>query len=140
MRLLSARALDLNGVLILAKINENYQNVKDSYLFSDIAKRVANYSQENPGRQIIKLGIGDVTLPLMPAAIAGLHDAVDEMSRAETFHGYGPEQGYDFLRSAIHAIIRPSVWSWRRTKSLSATAPKAISAILPTCSRWTIPS
>lgn len=106
MRLLSARALDLNGVLFLAKINENYQNLKDSYLFSDIAKRVANYSRENPNRQIIRLGIGDVTLPLMPAVVAGLHDAVDDMSKAESFHGYGPEQGYDFLRSAIHGYYQ----------------------------------
>ncbi len=106
MRLLSARALDLNGVLFLAKINENYQNLKDSYLFSDIAKRVANYSRENPDRQIIRLGIGDVTLPLMPAVVAGLHDAVDDMSKAESFHGYGPEQGYDFLRSAIHGYYQ----------------------------------
>lgn len=91
----------LNGVLFLAKINENYQNVKDSYLFSDIAKRVAKFTQENPDKQIIKLGIGDVTLPLTSTVISSLHDAVDDMSKAETFRGYGLEQGYEFLRGSI---------------------------------------
>lgn len=85
----------------MPKINENYQNVKDSYLFSDIAKRVSKFTQQNPDKQIIKLGIGDVTLPLMSSVISSLHDAVDDMSKPDTFHGYGPEQGYDFLHSSI---------------------------------------
>lgn len=87
----------------MVKFNENYLNVKESYLFSDIAKRVSNYQSENPelGKKIIRLGIGDVTQPLAPSVINALHGAVDEMSHAETFHGYGPEQGYDFLRNAI---------------------------------------
>lgn len=85
----------------MPKINENYQNVKDSYLFSDIAKRVTKFTQENPNKQIIKLGIGDVTLPLMSSVITSLHDAVDDMSKPDSFHGYGPEQGYEFLHSSI---------------------------------------
>ncbi len=85
----------------MPKFNENYLNVKDSYLFSEIAKRVNNYIEENPDKPVIRLGIGDVTLPLSPMVIDSLHSAVDDMSKAETFKGYGPEQGYDFLRNAI---------------------------------------
>lgn len=92
----------------MAKFNENYLNVKESYLFSDIAKRVNTYQAENPelGKKIIRLGIGDVTQPLAPSVINALHSAVDEMAKAETFHGYGPEQGYDFLRGAIQAYYK----------------------------------
>ena len=82
-------------------INHNFQNVADSYLFSTIAKKVAEYQQENPKADIIRLGIGDVTMPLVPAVIEALHDAVDEMGKKETFHGYGPEQGYGFLKEAL---------------------------------------
>ena len=82
-------------------INENYLKLQASYLFSDIAKRVAAFQQANPGREIIKLGIGDVTRALPPACIAALHAATDEMAAEATFHGYGPEQGYAFLREAI---------------------------------------
>jgi LL-diaminopimelate aminotransferase len=85
----------------MAKFNENYLNVKQSYLFSEIAKRVNNFVAENPDKPVIRLGIGDVTLPLAPSVIKAMHEAVDEMSKAETFKGYGPEQGYDFLRNAI---------------------------------------
>lgn len=83
------------------RINENYLNVKESYLFSEIAKKVSDYSAQNPDKKIIRLGIGDVTLPLAPAVIDALHKAVDEMGVQETFRGYGPEQGYDFLREQI---------------------------------------
>ncbi len=83
------------------KLNENYLNIKDSYLFSEIAKRVNKFAEENPDKEIIRLGIGDVTLPLSKSVIEAMHSAVDEMSRAESFKGYGPEQGYDFLRNAI---------------------------------------
>lgn len=83
------------------KINENYKNLNESYLFSTIAKKVSEFALANKDKEIIKLGIGDVTLPLCPAVIEALHNAVDEMSRKETFKGYGPEQGYDFLKSAI---------------------------------------
>ena len=82
-------------------INENYKNLNESYLFSTIAKKVSDFSAKNPDMGIIKLGIGDVTLPLCSAVIEAMHSAVDEMSRKETFKGYGPEQGYDFLKSAI---------------------------------------
>lgn len=85
----------------MTKFNENYLNLKESYLFSDIAKRVNAYQQANPDKKVIRLGIGDVTLPLAPSVIKSLHTAVDEMADAATFRGYGPEQGYDFLREAI---------------------------------------
>ncbi len=85
----------------MASINPNYQKLPGSYLFSEIARRVAAYSAEHPEVSLIKLGIGDVTRPLAPAVIAAMHKAVDEMGKAETFMGYGPEQGYEFLRKAI---------------------------------------
>ena len=83
------------------KINRNYKNLNESYLFSTIAKKVQEFSAKNKNIEIIKLGIGDVTLPLCPAVIEALHNAVDEMSQKETFKGYGPEQGYDFLKNSI---------------------------------------
>lgn len=83
------------------RINENYLNVKESYLFSEIAKKVNDFSEKNPDKKIIRLGIGDVTLPLVPAVTDALHKAVDEMGKQDTFRGYGPEQGYDFLRENI---------------------------------------
>ena len=83
------------------KINENYLKLPGSYLFSTIAKKVAAYTEANPDRSIIRLGIGDVTQPLAPAIIDALHSAVDEMAHAETFHGYAPDLGYEFLRSAM---------------------------------------
>ena len=82
-------------------INENYLKLQASYLFSDIAKRVAKFQQDNPDKEVIKLGIGDVTRGLPPACIAAFHAAIDEMAEDATFKGYGPEQGYDFLRKAI---------------------------------------
>ena len=83
------------------KINDNYLKLPGSYLFSTIAKKVNAYSQANPEKKIIRLGIGDVTQPLAPAIIDALHGAVDEMGKAETFHGYAPDLGYEFLRNAI---------------------------------------
>ena len=82
-------------------INENYLNLQGSYLFSTIAKKVNAYKEEHPEAKIIRLGIGDVTQPIAPAIIGALHKAVDEMGTAEGFHGYGPEQGYEFLRETI---------------------------------------
>ncbi|MBP3665185.1 MAG: LL-diaminopimelate aminotransferase [Tyzzerella sp.] len=82
-------------------INENYLNLQGSYLFSTIAKKVNAYKEEHPEAKIIRLGIGDVTQPIAPAIIGALHKAVDEMGTAEGFRGYGPEQGYEFLRSVI---------------------------------------
>jgi LL-diaminopimelate aminotransferase len=85
----------------MAPINENYSKLKASYLFSDIAKRVASFAKENPDRAIIKMGIGDVTEPLPEVCRKAFHEAVDEMGTRSGFHGYGPEQGYPFLREAI---------------------------------------
>lgn len=85
----------------MAQINKNFLNLQESYLFSDIAKRVNKFASENPDKKIIRLGIGDVTMPLAKAVIEAMHKAVDEMGNADTFHGYGPEQGYDFLRNAV---------------------------------------
>jgi len=85
----------------MIKINQNYLKLQSSYLFADISRRVAAYQQAHPDREIIKLGIGDVTRPLPPACIAAFHQAVDEMADIATFRGYGPEQGYEFLREKI---------------------------------------
>lgn len=85
----------------MALINENYLKLQGSYLFAEIARRVNKFKDENPNAKIIRLGIGDVTKPLQPAIIDGLHKAVDEMAKAETFRGYGPEQGYSFLINKI---------------------------------------
>lgn len=87
----------------MAHINANYTKLPGSYLFSEIAKRSSAYQEAHPEAKLIKMGIGDVTLPLVPAVTKAMHDAVDDLSNAETFHGYGPEQGYDFLREAIVA-------------------------------------
>lgn len=83
------------------QLNENYQKLPGSYLFSTIAKKVAAFTEANPDKKVIRLGIGDVTQPLAPAIIEALHKAVDEMASAETFRGYAPDLGYDFLRNAI---------------------------------------
>lgn len=85
----------------MALVNENFTKLAPSYLFSDIAKKVNAYKEAHPDKKIIRLGIGDVTQPLAPAVIEAMHKAVDEMASASTFRGYGPEQGYDFLRQAI---------------------------------------
>ena len=83
------------------KVNEDYLKLPGSYLFSTIGKKVAAFEEANPDKSIIRLGIGDVTQPLVPAIIEALHSAVDEMAHAETFHGYAPDLGYEFLRSAM---------------------------------------
>ena len=83
------------------KVNDNYLKLPGSYLFSTIGKKVSAYSAAHPDKKIIRLGIGDVTQPLAPAIIDALHGAVDEMGKAETFHGYAPDLGYEFLRNAI---------------------------------------
>lgn len=87
-------------------INTNYQNISDSYLFSTIAKKVNEFSKANPDKEIIKLGIGDVTLPLCKAVVNALKSASEEMGVKETFRGYGPEQGYDFLREKIRTYYK----------------------------------
>ena len=85
----------------MAFINENYLKLPGSYLFAEIARRVAIFKEENPSADIIRLGIGDVTQPLPAACIKAMHTAVDELAKQETFRGYGPEQGYDFLIEKI---------------------------------------
>lgn len=86
---------------MVVKINENYLKLKSSYLFVEVARREAEFSKANPDADIIKMGIGDVTKPLVPAVVEAFRNAVDEMGDAETFMGYGPEQGYEFLANAI---------------------------------------
>ena len=83
------------------KLNENYKNLKESYLFSETARRINEYTTKNPDKTVIKLSIGDVTLPLTKSVIEAMHSAVDEMANKDTFRGYPPEYGYDFLREAI---------------------------------------
>jgi LL-diaminopimelate aminotransferase len=85
----------------MAQINENYFKLQAGYLFPEIGRRVREFQKEHPRADIIRMGIGDVTQPLTPSVIRAFHEGVDEMSKAETFKGYGPEQGYDFLRDAI---------------------------------------
>ncbi len=83
------------------KVNNEYSKLKKSYLFSEIAKRVKNFEKENPQANIIRLGIGDVTLPIVDAVVDSMHKAVDDMSKKETFRGYPPEHGQDFLLEKI---------------------------------------
>ena len=119
------------------KFNENYLKLKESYLFSDIARRVNAYAAAHPDKKILRMGIGDVTLPLAPAVIEAMQKAVAEMGDKATFRGYGPEQGYDFLREAVRADYA------RRTspptRSSSPTAPRATSATSSTCSTYPTP-
>ena len=88
------------------KVNKNYLKLEESYLFSTVNRKVREYQEQHPDKEIIRLGIGDVTLPLCPAVIEAMHSAVDEMSKKETFKGYGPEQGYDFLKSSIQGYYK----------------------------------
>ena len=88
------------------KINKNYYDLTESYLFSTIARKVKAYSDAHPDANITKLGIGDVTLPLAPSVISAMHKAVDDQASAATFHGYGPEQGYEFIKAPIQAYYK----------------------------------
>lgn len=114
----------------MALLNEHFLKLKGSYLFSDIAKKVKAYQVTHPGEQIIRLGIGDVTRPLPQASIEAMHRAVDEMASSATFHGYGPEQGYDFLIETIikHDFARAASSS-AHPKYSSATGRRATRAI-----------
>ena len=87
-------------------LNKNYDNLEKSYLFSTVAKKVNEFTSKNPDKKIIRLGIGDVTLPLCKKVIEAMHKAVDEMGVQSTFRGYGPEQGYDFLREAVQKYYK----------------------------------
>ena len=112
----------------MPKLNEHYQDLKESYLFAEIAHRVAAYEAEHPDAKIIRLGIGDVTLPLGDLAIKGLHEGVDAMASAETFKGYGPEHSCAMPSPlTMHATVYP----WMRLISLSPMAQRAIPAIFP---------
>ncbi len=83
------------------QFNSNFNDIAENYLFAEVAKRAAEYSKAHPDKKIIKLGIGDVTLPLVPEVIKALHEGAEDMSKAETFKGYGPYEGYEFLRESI---------------------------------------
>ena len=85
----------------MVQVNDNFLKLKAGYLFPEIGRRVNAFCDANPEADVIKLGIGDVTEPLPAAIVQAMHDAVDDMAKRETFHGYGPEQGYAFLREAI---------------------------------------
>jgi len=85
----------------MARINNNYLKLQAGYLFPEISRRVSEFTAANPDAEVIRLGIGDVTRPLVPAVVKAFHEGVDEMARGETFHGYGPEQGYDWLAQVI---------------------------------------
>ena len=87
----------------MVRINEHYLTLKPTYLFSEIARRVKTFAAAHPDARLIRLGIGDVTLPLAPTVVRAMHEAVDEMARADTFRGYGPETGYEFLTELIAA-------------------------------------
>lgn len=92
--------------IMAASINRNYENLKENYLFAEISKRVKAYETAHPEADIIRMGIGDVTRPLPPAVVKALEEASEEMGNASTFRGYGPEQGYEFLREAIRSYYR----------------------------------
>lgn len=123
---------------IMRSINSAYAGLSSNYLFSEVARRVRVYKESHPEADVISLGIGDVSQPLVPAVIEALHKAVDEMGRAETFRGYGPEQGYAFLREAIleHDFLSRGVKLDADEIFISA-APKAMWAIFRSCSETT---
>ena len=105
------------------KINDNYLKLPGSYLFSTIGKKVAAYQQANPDKEIIRLGIGDVTQPLAPAVIDALHKSVDEMGHAETFHGYAPDLGYELqlqtmITRSVDVIYQQMRYSYQMEQSL----------------------
>ena len=110
----------------MVTVNKNYLKLPGSYLFSTIAKKVAAYQEANSDVQIVRLGIGDVTQPLAPAIIEALHKSVDEMANAETFHGYAPDLGYEFLRSAIAKNDYEARGCDMQTKSLFLTEQRVI--------------
>ena len=109
------------------KVNDNYLKLPGSYLFSTIGKKVAAYKEANPDKEVISLGIGDVTQPLAPAVIDALHSAVDEMSKAETFHGYAPILDMNFCAvQLLITITNPAVLTLHLMRFLSAMVQKVI--------------
>jgi len=114
----------------MALVNEHFLKLPNNYLFADIAKKVNAFKVTHPKADIISLGIGDVTQPLCPAVIEAMHKATDEMGTASGFHGYGPEQGYDFLREAIlKNDFLPRGVHLDIERSLSTTVPRVTRAI-----------
>ena len=107
------------------KINQHYRELKDSYLFSTIAHKVNDYAASHPDRKIIRLGIGDVTLPLCPAVVEAMQAAVAEMGNKESFRGYGPEQGYDFLAEAVCAYYGERGIAVDRTEAFVSDGAKS---------------
>ena len=122
----------------MPKLNENYLQLKDSYLFSEIAHRTAAYSEKHPDKPVIRLGIGDVTRPLCECAIKALHESVDEMGQSATFKGYGPEQGYAKQEMPSQLIIKETAWKWMQMRSLFLTEPKVIQETSPSFSVTTM--
>lgn len=123
----------------MVTVNQNYLKLPGSYLFSNIAKKVSAYKEANPEFKdsVISLGIGDVTQPLAPAIIDALHKSVDEMAHAETFHGYAPDLGYEFLRSAIaKMIISPEDVISAQMRFLFPMEQRAIPEIFRRSSDW----
>ena len=94
----------------MALVNEHFLKLPNNYLFSDIAKKVNAFKVSHPKTDLIRLGIGDVTRPLPQTSIEAMHKAVDELANKETFHGYGPEQGYDFLIDAAQPCTQAKAW------------------------------
>ena len=118
----------------MASVNANYLKLKGSYLFIEIARRVKAYQEANPDARIIRLGIGDVTRPLPPAVVEAMHRATDEMARADTFRGYGPERGYDFLAEQIVTHdFAPVACRFLARMCSSVTAPRATPPISRSC-------
>lgn len=123
------KSVNYRRINIMVTVNKNYLKLPGSYLFLQLQK-VAAYQEANPDVQIVRLGIGDVTQPLAPAIIDALHKSVDEMAHAETFHGYAPDLGYEFLRSAIaKMIMRHAAARSVRMKSLYLTVQRVIPEI-----------
>ena len=121
------------------KMNKHYNELKASYLFVDIAHKVAAYQEAHPEKEIIRLGIGDVTQPLAKCVVKAMHDAADEMGTKEGFHGYGPEQGYPFLKQAIQGYYAGRGTQLQRMKFSSLMVQRAIWPTYWACSMWTTP-
>ena len=121
------------------KMNHHYGELKASYLFVDIAHKVAAYQEAHPEKEIIRLGIGDVTQPLAKCVVTAMQDAAAEMGTKEGFHGYGPEQGYPFLKQAIQGYYAGRGTQLLRTRSLSPTVPRATWPTCWACLMWTTP-
>ena len=126
------------------KMNHHYGELKASYLFVDIAHKVAAYQEAHPEKEIIRMGIGDVTQPLAKCVVEAMHKAADEMGTKEGFHGYGPEQGYPFLKQAIQGYYasrgtKIEEDEMKLSSSSSPMAPRATWPISWACLMWTTP-